>query len=247
MILLRESRLDGPPDSAAVWTLPVADRAMVGLAVGLAIGGRRPVVELSSTGRLPAVWEALLEAASVAAAGEFQVPLVVRVPYGGEAGARVDRPLGDLPEGLRVLCASTTGMVDTLTEAADGPVLLLVPRALPRGEGAEARARVVREGTDVTVLTWGAGVGVALEAAEQSGASVEVVDLVSLAPLDRTVGERVRRTGRVVVVHPEDGGLAERLLRVALHEAFLYLESPPAAARQQVEAVAAAIADSVRY
>src|SRR5690606_29885719 len=89
-----------------VLDLPVADRAALGFAVGLALGGRVPVVELPSTGRLPAVAEVLAEAARTASAGEFRVPLVLRVAYGDEARG-LDRPVGDLlPEGVRALCPS---------------------------------------------------------------------------------------------------------------------------------------------
>lgn len=246
-----------------VLRVPVADRAAAGLAVGLALGGRTAVVEITASGRLTALLEVLAEAASVADGGEFGLPLVVRVPYGTEAGDRVDRPLGDLlagVPGLSVVCASSPATAAGLLRAAldtRRPTVILEPRVLyrDRGEvGADplplGTARLVREGADLTLATWGAGVQVALEAAEQvqGDLSAEVIDLLSLAPLDTaTLGEHLRRTGRIVTVHPDDDALAERVLRVGLHEAFLYLESPPAAARDDIDAVATAARDSVFY
>ncbi len=247
---------------ARVVEVPVADRAAVGFAVGLALGGRTVVVELSSTGRLPAVLEALAEACAIAAKGEFRVPLVLRVPYGDEAGERIDRPLGDLlagVPGLTVACGADTATMTGLLRAAlrrGGPTLLLEPRALyaERGEASDATplaARVLRAGRHVTVAAWGGGVRAALAAADTlagEGIEVEVIDLVTLAPLDRaTLSAQVRATGRLVVAHPEDAALAERVLRLGLHEAFLYLEAPPAAAPSNVAAVARAARDSATY
>ncbi|MBW1880692.1 MAG: alpha-ketoacid dehydrogenase subunit beta [Deltaproteobacteria bacterium] len=244
--------------------LPVADRAAVGLAVGLALGGRTAVVEVSTTGRLTAVFEVLAEAASVASDGEFRVPLVVRVPTGTEAGNRVDRPAGDLlatVPGLSVVCGSTPETAAGLLEAAlrsDRPVVLLEPRALYHQQGevsgnpiALDRARVVREGEHVTLVGWGASVPAARQAAEdlhREDVSAQVVDLVSLSPVDEeTLGAAVRRTGRIVAVHPDDSALAERLLGVALQRAFLYLESPPAIVRPEHEAMLRVTRESVFY
>jgi len=244
--------------------LPVADRAAVGLAVGLALGGTTAVVEVSTTGRLTAVLEVLAEAAAVAAAGAFRVPLVVRVPTGTEAGDRVDRPAGDLLAtlpGLSVACGATPEMAAGLLEGAlqtDRPVVLLEPRALyheqgevPGGPVPLDRARVVREGAHVTLVGWGTSVHAARRAAEElqrEDLSAQVIDLVSLNPVDaETLGEAVRRTGRLVAVRPDDDALAERLLGVALKGAFLYLESPPATVRQEHEAVLRAARESVFY
>lgn len=245
--------------SDVVIDVPVADRAALAFATGMAIGGRTVVVELSSTGRLPAVLEALAEAAAVASAGEFAVPLVVRVPYGTEAGERIDRPIGDLLAlpGLVVACGSDPDAVVGLLRAAlasGRPTVLLEPRALydeiaTSVPTASFGARVVRTGDHVTLAAWGTGVRVAVEAADQlavEGISAEVIDLMTLAPLDRdTLGASVRKTGRIVAVHPDDASLAERVLRVGLDEAFWFLESPPASARHDVASVAGAARDGV--
>lgn len=240
--------------------LPVADRAALGFAVGLALGGRVPVVELPSTGRLPAVVEVLAESARVAQGGEFRVPLVVRVAYGDEAKG-LDRPVGDvLPDGVRVLCASDPSQAAALLRAAieqPGPTVLLEPRSvhLARGtlspEPARLAARVVRTGDHVTLAAWGSGVQAACSAAEElgrEGISAEVVDLVSLAPLDReTLGASVRKTGRLVVVHPGDAALAARVQQVGLDEGFVYLESPLAAALDTPAAIAGAARSSATF
>lgn len=241
-----------------IMDLPVADRATLGFAVGLALGGRLPVVELPSTGRLPAVAEVLAEAARVATGGEFRVPLVVRVAYGDEAPG-LDRPVGDvLPEGVRVLCPSDPSQAAALLRAAvaeSAPVVLLEPRSVLVARGTlapvagEASARVVRAGDHVTLAAWGSGVHAACRAADElsgDGITAEVVDLVSLAPVDREVlGASVRKTGRLVVVHPGDDALAARVQRTGIDEGFLYLESPLATAGESHAAIAGTARNAV--
>ena len=244
--------------------LPVADRAIVAVAVGLAMGGARPVVELTSTSRLPAVLEVLAEAASVATDGEFPLPLVVRVPCGTEAGARVDRAatdlLGSVP-GLSVVSPSSPDIGAALLATAlgsDGPVVVLEPRALydERAKASDAaaplgQARRLRDGDLVTLVTWGDGLDAALEAAarlDAEGISAAVVDLLSLQPLDASsLGTWVRSTGRVVVVSPEPDADAARVLHALLGEAFLYYESPPVCVAARPETVVAAARAAVHY
>lgn len=237
--------------------LPVADRGTAGFALGLALAGRPVVVELSGTGRLPALLEVLTEAG--ASAGEFSVPLVVRVPYGSEPG--IDAPVGrwllDLP-GVRVVCGSSPGAVGALLRAAlasRGPTVLLEPRSVTAARGSlepgATAAQVVREGRHVTLVAWGDGVAAAERAADTlaaDGIEADVIDLVSLAPLDRAlVGRRVRATGRLVVVHPDDPGLARRVRELALDEAFLHLEAPLAEARAEADAIVRAARAAVEY
>ncbi|TNE88231.1 MAG: hypothetical protein EP330_15530 [Deltaproteobacteria bacterium] len=241
-----------------VMDLPVAERGTLGVAVGLALAGKKPVVELSSSSRLLAVLEVLAEAASLH--GEFSAPVVVRVPVGDEAGARIDRPLADIDlPGLTVVCASGAASAAALLARAlksSGPTVILEPRALygarrdlpaPAGFGAE----LLRHGDHVTLAAFGTGVGAALDAAEElasEGISAAVLDLVALSPLDaKTLGEWTRHTGRIVAVHPSEPGLAAKVERAATEAAFLYLESPPAsAAASVVDAVNTARA-SVSY
>jgi pyruvate dehydrogenase E1 component beta subunit len=220
------------------------------------------VVELAGTGRLPAALEVLAEAGALAAAGEFAVPLVVRVPYGSEAGG-LDAPVGaflcDLP-GVRVVCPSTPALAAGLARwaiDARSPVVLLEPRALAhvRGEiGDEAIppvAGLVRRGTHATIATFGAGVQAAVDAAAAlalEGIDVDVIDLVSLAPLDLgMLGARVRATGRLVVAHPGDRALAARIREAAVDAAFLYLEAPLTDARAEAKPITEAVRQAVHY
>ena len=118
-------------------------------------------------------------------------------------------------------------------------------------EAVEPRARTVRAGQHVTVAAWGEGVGAALQAAEalgHEGVFAEVIDLVSLSPLDAAfLGERVRATGRLVVVHQGDPEWAQRVRQCGLDEAFLYLEAPMGEAPARADLVTAAARSAVTY
>jgi pyruvate dehydrogenase E1 component beta subunit len=184
--------------------------------------------------------------------GKLQVPVVIRVPYGGGIGAVEHH--SESPEalfahtaGLRVVSPSTPQDAYTMIQeavASPDPVLFFEPKGrywekgpvdvAGRGEGATVldRARVVRPGTDLTLVAYGPTVATALRvaaAAEQEGRSIEVVDLRSISPLDTTtVVESVRRTGRCVVVHEAPtylGSGAEVAARVT-EECFYSLEAP---------------------
>jgi pyruvate/2-oxoglutarate/acetoin dehydrogenase E1 component len=229
---------------AGVRALPISDRATAGVAVGLALGGRRPVVDLSSTGRLAAQAEVLQGAMAIAAAGEFSVPVVWCVSYGGEAGSRVDAPALDQLAALGISVwapreASTVVEVMQQVLRARGPAVVLLSRALrheaanvPETVGEPCPCDCVLEGDDVTVVTWGDGVSVAMDVAstlEIEGLSVRVVDLVQVWPLDAVaLSGHVRATGRVVVAAPGgDETFARRVAQVAVDGAFEHLEAPP--------------------
>lgn len=270
VVLLGESvgRAGGVADTCAgllaafgeerVMDLPIAERGTLGVAVGLALAGKRPVVELSSASRLLAVLEVLAEAAAVH--GEFSAPVVVRVPVGQEAGDRIDRPLADLDlPGLTVVSASGAASAAALLAHAltrSGPTILLEPRSLyasrrdlaaPSGES----ATVLRDGGDVTLAAFGAGVATAMDAADAlaaEGISAAVLDLVCLSPLDEaTLGTWTRHTGRLVAVHPGEPALAAKVERAATRAAFLFLESPPASADATLDDAVTAARASVTY
>lgn len=242
--------------------LPVADRGTLGLALGLALSGKRPVVELSGTNRLFAGLEVLAEAAAIARRGDFAVPMVVRVPWGTEAGG-ADHPVGSGAasiDGLTVVCAADASTAPGLLRTAlsfTGPVVLLEPRAAydDRAETTDGAlpiaARTVRPGHHVTLAAWGNGVAAAALAADAlstEGISAEVLDLVALNPIDRNaLGESVRRTGRLVAVHPDDPALADAARAIGLDDAFLYLESPLARAPEASDAIATAAREAVTY
>ena len=234
-----------------VHLLPAADASLVGVAVGLAMAGKRPVVELAESA---SVWGVLQqvgqEAASLKDRGEFRAPIVVRVPQA--PGGWDPTALVESVPGVAIGVAGTPGdaahLLASALEASD-PVVLLEPRAVlaERGE-AEAigfgKARVVREGDHATVLALGDGVAAALRAAEAvagEGISVEVIDLRWVRPLDvDAIGESVSKTGRAIVAGASPGALA-----LAVQQAFLRLESPPALASP--EDLAGVIRSSVHF
>jgi 2-oxoisovalerate dehydrogenase E1 component beta subunit len=232
---------------------PVAERGTLGMAVGMALTGRRTVVEITSTGRLFTCMEVLAEAADIARAGEFSVPLVVFVPTGGQAGAVLDRSAADaltsLP-GLRVTAPGTAnGLISAWTEAlgSTAPRVLFAARTLLTerctvGEPVTGGS-VLRAGEDITLISWGSGTAVAMEAAarlDREGTSAQVVDLHHLAPLDLApIAACVRATGRAIVVHPPEGGLDDRILRSVIDGAFLYLESPLTSSEARIDDVVA--------
>ena len=234
---------------------PLAESGILGTAIGLALRGYRPVCEIQFDGFVfPAYDQITTQLAKLRyrSGGRLQVPVVIRIPYGGGIGAIEHH--SESPEalfahtaGLRVVSPSTPQDAFTMIQesiASPDPVLFFEPKGRywekgevdlgGHGEGARVldRARVVRAGTDLTLVAYGPTVATALRAAaaaEQEGRSVEVVDLRSISPLDTTtVVESVRRTGRCVVVHEAPtylGSGAEVAARVT-EECFYVLEAP---------------------
>ena len=226
-----------------VVSAPPLDDAVFGLAIGAALKGLRPVVEISSWARAAEAVEAVLATAAAAhyvAGGVVSVPIVFRGPNGlepgvpGADGRCMASSLAQIP-GLKVVAPATPAAAFQLLKEAirdGGPVAVLEHGALygVRGSlpaGAEAndyvigRARVARAGSDITIATYGHGVALAVDAAyvlESEGISVEVVDLMSLRPLDSdAVVRSVRKTGRLMTVEeglPQSGIGAEIIAAV---------------------------------
>ncbi len=237
---------------------PLAESGIIGTAVGMAYRGYRPVCEIQFDGFIYPAFDQIVSQVArrhARTAGAVKVPLTIRVPVGGGIGAAEHH--SDSPEsyfahtpGLRVMSVSNPqDAYDGIREAvrSDDPVLFFEPkrRYHQRGDvvtGADdpaaadagsvmTSAAVVRPGTDVTVVTFGGLVAVALaaaEAAQAEGVSLEVIDLRSLSPVDwPTLVASVRRTGRVVVTHESPGshgigaevaaGLTERCFSVLEH------------------------------
>ena len=213
--------------------LPLSESGAVGLAIGLALGGKRPVVELSPGAALPAREQIEGELARIARTeSDFPLPVTLRISRDtlGELPLSEAEALA-LVEGLTVVAPSSpqdaAGMLLYATQA-DGPTVILEGgwgrRATVEMQPSTLGAVVAREGTGCTVLAWGDEVQTALGVPD-----VEVVDLRVLSPLDvDTLGASIRKTGRVVVLG--QGAFAAHVLQAATQAAFLHLESPPALA-----------------
>jgi pyruvate/2-oxoglutarate/acetoin dehydrogenase E1 component len=203
---------------------PISESAMVGAAIGAALFGRRPIVEISFGEFLPSAMNQLINQAPnlhYMTGGAASVPVVIRTRVG-------DGPYGGHPQdysvwfayvpGLKVVMPGTPSDAKGLMLAAirdENPVLYVEPMSLAHGPREDVpaeeylvpigKARVAREGTDLTIVTIGSTVPVALRAAsllEEEGVNAEVVDLRTLAPLDAdTIVTSVRKTGGLVTVH----------------------------------------------
>lgn len=235
---------------ARVVDTPLSEIAIVGSAIGLAIYGYRPVAEIQFSGFLPPAFDQLVTHASRIrwrTRGEWSVPMVVRTPYG--AGVRalehhsesLEGAYGHLP-GLKVVIPSTPydtkGLLISAIHDPD-PVLFMEPKANYRSfrgdipdesyEVPIGKAAVRREGSAVSVISWGAMMEPTLEAVDLVGVDADVIDLRTIAPVDyETVIESVKKTGRVVVVHeaPRTGGFGAELIARINDDALLYLEAP---------------------
>ncbi len=232
---------------------PLAEGAIVGVAVGAALNGMRPVAEIQFADFIfPAMDQIVSEAARIRyrSNGGFCCPIVIRAPFGGGIhGALyhsqcVEAIFFHVP-GLKIVAPSNPRDTKGLLKSAirdDDPVLFFEHKRLYRRIKGEVpdddytvplgQAAVVRTGEDVTVVTYGAMVHAALEAAEALGAegiSAEVVDLRTLAPLDRdTVARSVEKTSKVVIVHEDNktGGIGAEIAAMLGEELFEHLDGP---------------------
>ena len=232
-----------------VWDTPLAENAIVGTAVGAAVEGLRPVCEMQFADFIACGFDQLVNvAAKMYYRQGLAVPMVVRLPSGG--GFSGGPFHSQNPEawflqspGLKVVAPSTAEDAKGLLASAirdPNPVLYLEHKNLYRrvkGEVPEGRyetpmgeLRVAREGTDLTVVSYGAMVHTALEATEDiDGASIEVLDLRTLCPLDRDgILESVRKTSKVVVLHEatRSCGVGAEVSSLIAEEAFEDLDGP---------------------
>ena len=233
---------------------PLCETGIMGAAVGMAMAGLRPVAEIEFAGFMyPAFDQLIGHAARIRwrYRGHLTAPVVVRLPVGTNLDNyefHTDSPESFLihAPGLVVVYPSNPydakGLMETAL-AGDDPVVLLEPISLYRGLKQDVpvepyripfgRAAVARDGTDVTVVSWGPPVRQALTAAETlaaEGVSTEVIDLRTLYPWDReTVLESLERTGRLVVAHEAQttGGFGAEVLATASEHGLYSLEAPP--------------------
>ncbi|MEV4821736.1 alpha-ketoacid dehydrogenase subunit beta [Micromonospora sp. NPDC049274] len=234
---------------------PLAESGIIGTAVGLAIRGYRPVCEIQFDGFVyPAYDQIVSQVAKMhyRSGGRLSIPMVIRIPFGGGIGAVEHH--SESPEayfahtaGLKVVTCSNPQDAYVMIQqaiASDDPIVFLEPKRRYWEKGqvdldaplSDAyplhSARVVRPGTDVTVLAYGPMVRTCLDAATaaaEDGRELEVIDLRSLSPLDLAAAyESVKRTGRAVVVHeaPSNIGLGAELAARITEECFYSLESP---------------------
>ncbi|MFD5224798.1 alpha-ketoacid dehydrogenase subunit beta [Microbacterium sp. NPDC058342] len=230
---------------------PLAESGIMGTAVGMAMNGMRPVVEMQFDAfALPAFEQVVSHVAKMAnrTRGAVRMPLVIRIPFGGGIGGvehhcdSSEAYYAHTP-GLTVVAPSTPQDAYSMLRAAiasPDPVVFLEPKKLYWSKGEvdtsitvdPGTARIAREGSDVTVLAYAAMVPVALEAAEiaaAEGRSVQVIDVRSLSPFDdATVTAAVRGTGRAVVVAEAPGyvSVAGEIQARVFERCFEYLEAP---------------------
>jgi pyruvate dehydrogenase E1 component beta subunit len=235
-----------------VFDTPIAESGIVGMAIGLAINGFRPVVELQFDGfSYPALNQIITHVGRYRTRthGQVTLPMVIRMPFAGGVGATEHH--SESPEvffahtpGLKVVVASSAldaYQLLTLAIRNPDPVVLLESKArywirdnvdLEQPMLPIDKARVVRTGADCSIIAYGPPVHTALEvaaAAKADGIDIEVVDIRSLVPLDmETILSSVRKTKRAVVVHeaPMTAGFGAELAARISEELFLEMEAP---------------------
>ncbi len=234
---------------------PLSEAAIVGSAIGMAINGLKPVVEIQFSGFvLPAVNQILAHAARMRnrSRGKYNLPMVIRMPYGGGIRAlehhseSLEAIFSHIP-GLKVVIPSTPydtkGLLLSAIRDPD-PVIFMEPKRIYRAFKQEVpgedytvpigKAKIVKKGSDITVVAWGALVREAqkaIEEVEKEGINVELIDLRTISPIDKeTIIESVKKTGRFLVVHEavKSFGAGAELISIVNEGAFLHLEAPPA-------------------
>ncbi|MFO7299794.1 MAG: pyruvate dehydrogenase (acetyl-transferring) E1 component subunit alpha [Actinomycetes bacterium] len=229
---------------------PLNESGIIGTAIGMALAGARPIPEIQFEGFVYPAFDQIVSHLGryrYRTRGHAPVPVVVRMPNGAGIGAHEHHC--DSPEayfvhapGLVVICPSTPTDARGLLAAAlqgEDPVIFLEPKVLYRAGREDVpvepytlpigRARLRKEGSDLTIVTYGGMVPVALEAVEREGVSADVIDLRTLFPWDReTVLASVAKTGRLLLVQEPQGsaGVAAEVAAVVAEEAMYDLEAP---------------------
>jgi 2-oxoisovalerate dehydrogenase E1 component beta subunit len=232
---------------------PLAEASIVGVAIGMAMEGLRPIAEIQFADFIyPAFNQIVGEAAKTRyrSNGDYSCPLVIRTPYGGGVRGALSHSVSiealfyHVP-GLKIVAPSFPADIKGLLNAAiddPDPVLFLEHKKtyrLIKGEVPTGhytipigKADVKKEGTQLTVVSYGLYVHQALEAAKQleaDGLSVEVIDLRSIRPMDRTtILQSVRKTRKLLIIHEDNkfGGIGAEISAMVVEEAFFDLDAP---------------------
>ena len=236
-----------------VFDTPLAESGIIGVSIGMAVKGLRPVAEIQFEGFLHLAMNQIMNHAArirTRSRGRFTCPLVIRSPWGG--GIRAPEHHSDSPEalfahtpGIKVVIPSSPydakGLIISAIRDPD-PVLFFEPKRIYRAIKEEVpdgeytvpigQAKVIREGKDVTIISWGAMLREVLRAAEtadKEGIKAEIIDLRTISPMDDdTYLESVRKTGRVVIVHeaPPTCGVGAEITARINEKALLSLQAP---------------------
>jgi pyruvate dehydrogenase E1 component beta subunit len=227
---------------------PLSESGIIGTAIGMAVYGLKPVAEIQFMGFIySAIDQIFSHAARIRyrSRGRYTCPIVIRTPYG--AGVKALELHSESAEaffchmpGVKVVVPSTPyhakGLLTSSIRDPDPVIFLeamrlyrLVKEDVPEGDYTIplGKARIVQEGKDVTLISWGSMLQRTLRAVE--GYDAEVIDLMTLQPLDEeTVLNSVKKTGRVVIVHeaPKTGGFGAELSATIAEEGILHLKSP---------------------
>ena len=229
---------------------PLAESGIIGTAIGLAMGGLRPVPEIQFDGFLGPAYDQICSHAArmrTRTRGAFPVPLTIRIPVGG--GIHAPELHSDSPEaiyahtpGLKVVMPSSPYDAKGLLIASirdPDPVMFFEPKRIYRAFREEVpedeyvlpigKARTVCEGNELTIVSWGASVVQCMQAIEKSGKDIELIDLRTIYPIDiDAIEESVKKTGRCVVVHeaPLTCGFGAEISARIMERCFLHLEAP---------------------
>lgn len=237
-----------------VFDTPLAESGIIGSAVGMAVSGLRPVVEIQFSGFVyPGFNQIVSHVARMRtrSRGKYTTPMVIRMPYGGNIKAlehhseSMEALFGHVP-GLKVVIPSTPydakGLLISAIES-DDPVIFMEPKKIYRAIKQEVpeekfsipigKAKVLNEGKDITVVAFGAMIPVVqkgIAMAKKEGISVELIDLRTIYPIDKeTIAQSIKKTGRILSVSegPTSFGIGAEIVSIANEEAFLSLEAPP--------------------
>jgi len=239
-----------------VYDMPISEAAIVGTACGLCLNGKTVMVEMQFIDFISCGFDQIVNMTATyhyRTAGEVNIPMVIRGPAGAYGGgalyhSQMNEAWFANSPGLKIICPSTPYDAKGLMKAAlrdPNPVIFYEIKDLYRKREIEevlpeedyvieiGKAKVVQEGDDVTIVTYGQNVYHALAAAENlkaEGFSAEVIDIRTIVPLDEdTIVESLKKTNRLVVVNeaPRTCGFAGELLSRMTERAFEYLDAPP--------------------